>query len=124
MDVIKKQVRTAEIGAAAKVGGFTIGAEGTVTGARAESLIDATGTKDLAQLKAEFGQAGILGRTQGRLAGIEGQQYDTFEAAQAVVGSDTASILASKKRAERETMFRYGGGSGISSTSLRSTQLN
>jgi hypothetical protein len=123
MDVIKKQVRSAEIGAAAKAGGFTIGAAGTVTGARAESLIDATGTKDLATLKAEFGQAGILGRTQERLAGIEGQQYDTFEAAQAVVGSDTASILASKKRAERETMFRYGGGTGISSTSLRSTEV-
>lgn len=124
MDVIKKQVRSAEIGAAAKAGGFTTGTTGAITAGRAESLIDATGTKDLAQLKAEFGQAGILGRTQGRLAGIEGQAYDTFEAAQAVVGSDAASIMASKKRAEREAIFRFGGGSGVSSTSLRSTQVN
>jgi hypothetical protein len=123
MDVIKKQVRAAEIGAAASAGGFTIGATGAITGARAESLIDATGTKDLAALKAEFGQAGILGRTQARLAGIEGQAYDTFEAAQAVVASDAASIMASKKRAERESMFRFGGGSGVSSTSLRSTEV-
>jgi hypothetical protein len=123
MDVIKKQVRTAEIGAAASAGGFTIGAKGAITGARAESLIDATGTKDLAQLKAEFGQAGILGRTQARLAGIEGQGYDTFEAAQAVVASDAASIMASKKRAEREAIFRFSGGSGVSATSLRSTEV-
>lgn len=123
MDVIKKQVRTAEIGAAAKAGGFTIGAEGAITGARAESLIDATGTKDLAALKAEFGQAGILGRTQARLAGVEGQKYDTFEAAQAVIGSDAAAITASKKRAEREAIFRFGGGSGVSASSLRSTEV-
>lgn len=123
MDVIKKQVRTAEIGAAASAGGFTIGATGAITGARAESLIDATGTKDLAALKAEFGQAGILGRTQARLAGIENQAYDTFEAAQAVVGSDAASIMASKKRAERESMFRFGGQSGVSAQSLRSTEV-
>jgi hypothetical protein len=76
-------VRSAEIGAAAKAGGFTIGTTGAVTATRAESLIDATGTKDLATLKSEFGQAGILGRTQARLAGIEGQQYDTFDDAQA-----------------------------------------
>jgi hypothetical protein len=123
MDIIRKQVRTAEIGASAKAGGFKVGAEGAITGARAESLIDATGTKDLATLKAEFGQAGILGRTQARLAGIEGQAYDTFEAAQAVVGSDATSILASKKRAERESDFRFGGGSGVSGTSLRSTEV-
>jgi hypothetical protein len=123
MDIIRKQVRTAEIGASAKAGGFNVGPEGSITGARAESLIDATGTKDLATLKAEFGQAGILGRTQARLAGIEGQGYDTFEAAQAVVGSDATSILASKKRAERESEFRFGGGSGVSGTSLRSTEV-
>jgi hypothetical protein len=123
MDVIKKQVRTAEIGAAASAGGFKIGAEGSITAARAQSLIDATGTKDLATLKAEFGQAGILGRTQARLAGIEGQNYDTFEAAQAVVGNDTASIMSSKKRAEREAMFRFGGQSGVSASSLRSTEV-
>lgn len=123
MDVIKKQVRTAEIGAAASAGGFKIGADGAITTARAQSLIDATGTKDLAALKAEFGQAGILGRTQARLAGIEGQAYDTFEAAQAVVANDAASIMASKKRAEREAMFRFGGQSGVSASSLRSTEV-
>lgn len=123
MDVIKKQVRTAEIGAAAKAGGFTIGKDNTFTQARSESLIDATGTKDLATLKSEFGQAGILGRTQGRLAGIEGQAYDTFQAAQAVVGNDTAAIMESKKRAEREAKFRFGGQSGVSSTSLSDTRM-
>jgi hypothetical protein len=123
MDVIKKQVRAAEIGAAAVAGGYTKTGLGTVNLSKAESLIDATGTKDLAQLKAEFGQAGILGRTQARLAGIEGQQYDTFESAQAVIGSDAAAIMASKKRAEREAMFRFGGQSGVSASSLRSTEV-
>jgi len=123
MDVIKKQVRTAEIGAAAKAGGFTTGATGAITASRAQSLIDATGTKDLATLKAEFGQAGILGRTQGRLAGIEGQAYDTFQAAQAVIGNDAAAITESRKRAEREKQFRFGGGSGVSSTSLSDTKM-
>lgn len=123
MDVLKKQVRTAEIGAAASAAGFGIGAGKTITQARAESLIDATGTKDLATLKAEFGQAGILGRTQARLAGIEQKQYDTFEAAQAVIGSDAAAIMESKKRAERESKFRFGGQSGVSSTSLIDTKM-
>lgn len=123
MDVIKKQVRTAEIGAAAKAGGFTTGATGSITASRAQSLIDATGTKDLATLKAEFGQAGILGKTQARLADIEGKGYDTFEAAQALVGNDAAAITESRKRAERESKFRFGGTSGVSSTSLSDTRM-
>lgn len=122
MDVIKKQVRAAEIGAAATFAGFSdLGGKGNMGTGYAESLIGATGTADLAALKKDFGQAKTLARTQSRLAGIEGQTYNDTEAVNAAIAQEQASILASQRRAERETKFRFGGTSGVSSTSLRST---
>lgn len=122
MDIIKKQVRAAEIGAAATYAGFTdLGGKGTMGTGYAESLIGATGTADLAALKKDFGQAKTLARTQSRLAGIEGQTYSDTEAVNAAIAQEQASILASQRRAERETKFRFGGTSGVGATSLKST---
>ena len=122
MDIIKKQVRAAEIGAAATFAGFTdLGGKASLGMGYAESLIGATGTADLAALKKDFGQAKTLARTQSRLAGIEGQTYNDTEAVNAAIAQEQASILASQRRAERETKFRFGGSSGVGSTSLKST---
>jgi hypothetical protein len=122
MDIIKKQVRAAEIGAAATYAGFSdLGGKGTIGTGYAESLIGATGTADLAALKKDFGQAKTLARTQSRLAGIEGQAYTDTEAVNAAIAQEQSSILASQRRAERETKFRFGGTSGVGATSLRST---
>jgi hypothetical protein len=122
MDIIKKQVRAAEIGAAATFAGFSdLGGKGTLGTGYAESLIGATGTADLAALKKDFGQAKTLARTQSRLAGIEGQTYNDTEAVNAAIAQEQASILSSQRRAERETKYRFGGSSGVGSTSLKST---
>jgi hypothetical protein len=122
MDIIKKQVRAAEIGAAATFAGFSdLGGKGAMGMGYAESLIGATGTADLAALKKDFGQAKTLARTQSRLAGIEGQAYNDTEAVNAAIAQEQSSILASQRRAERETKFRFGGTSGVGSTSLKST---
>jgi hypothetical protein len=122
MDIIKKQVRAAEIGAAATFAGFSdLGGKASLGTGYAESLIGATGTADLAALKKDFGQAKTLARTQSRLAGIEGQTYNDTEAVNAAIAQEQASILASQRRAERETKFRFGGSSGVGATSLRST---
>jgi len=122
MDIIKKQVRAAEIGAAATFAGFSdLGGKGAMGTGYAESLIGATGTADLAALKKDFGQAKTLARTQSRLAGLESQAYNETEAVNAAIAQEQASILASQRRAERETKFRFGGTSGVGATSLRST---
>ena len=122
MDIIKKQVRAAEIGAAATYAGFTdLGGKASLGTGYAESLIGATGTADLAALKKDFGQAKTLARTQSRLAGLEGQTYNDTEAVNAAIAQEQSSILASQRRAERETKFRFGGSSGVGSTSLKST---
>jgi hypothetical protein len=117
MDIIKKQVRTAEIGAAAMSAGFTeLGSQvglGTATG-----LIDAVGTSDYGTLKKEFGAAKTLATQQERLSRLEGQQYSQIEAVNAAIAQNQGAILQSQQRAARETS-RFGGRSGVTSTSLR-----
>ena len=121
MDVIKKQVRAAEIGAAAASARFTLGADAANRAREAEALIGATGTTDVATLKQEFGKARILADTQSQLAKLERENYNELEAVQAVVGGEQEKLLKSKRRAEREAMFRFGGQSGVGAYSLRST---
>lgn len=116
MDIIKKQVRLAEIGAAAMDVGFATG----VSLSTAEELRGAVGEQDYQTIKSAFGQAKVLSDQQARLARIEGTNYSQNEAIQGIVGRDISSQMASQKRAERETMTRFGGRSGVTSTSLRS----
>ena len=117
MDIIKKQIRVSEIGAAATKAGF---ARDIVGAKMAESLISAVGDTGYSQIATEFQRARQLANTQKRLAQIEGQQYSELEAIGAVVGDDITSALASERRAAREAA-RFGGSAGISGASLRST---
>jgi hypothetical protein len=118
MDIIKKQVRLAEIGAASMDVGFGTG----VSLSTAEELRGAVGEQDYQTIRTAFGQAKVLADQQSRLARIEGTNYSQNEAIQGIVGRDIQSQMASQKRAERETMSRFGGRSGVTSTSLKNTE--
>ncbi len=118
MDIIKKQVRLAEIGAASMDAGFGTG----VSIVEAEELRGGVGEQDYQTIRSAFGQAKVLSDQQARLARIEGTNYSQNEAIQGIVGRDIQSQMASQKRAERETMTRFGGRSGVTSTSLKGTE--
>ena len=110
MDIVKKQVRAAEIGAAGRAAGFKT-FESKNFGV-AESFINIAGTADLNALKESFGKARVLADTQARLSGIEGKTYNELDAVTATLG-DQAQQLESQKRAAREAA-RFGGqGSNI-----------
>jgi hypothetical protein len=120
MDIIKKQVRTAEIGAASVKAGFGTTTLGT---SAAEALIGATGTSNYAALSQSFARAKELATQQSRLARIENANYNELEAIGAVVGGDITKTLASQARAERE-ISRFAGRGGLSTSALRSTGMN
>ena len=112
MDVINKQVRASEIGAASDLYNFNLNQ------GEAESFINASGTADLNALKTEFGKARLLATTQARLSGIEGYDYKDTEAVASILGNDQMKLLESQKRASRE-VARYSGGSGLTASSLK-----
>ena len=118
VDIIRKQVRTAEIGAAATKAGLT-GIAGALAGTSglAQSLIGAVGESSYSQISASFQRAKQLADTQRRLSAIEGQGYQETEAVQAVVGGDVQAGLASARRTARE-VARFGERSGVSAGSL------
>lgn len=115
LDIIKKQVRTSEIGAAATNAGF---AKSLMTAAEAANLVPAVGEAAFAQIALEFKRARQLANTQSRLAQIEGQSYSDLEAIGAIVGDDVTKVLASERRAARE-VARYSERGGITGASLR-----
>ena len=105
MDLINKQVRASEIGAAAASASYKFNLDmGT-----AESLIPQIGQEDLTTLKKEFGTAGLEAQTQSRLAQVEGAAYDPNEAIKAAVVGNAQAQLESQRRAQRETQLRFGG---------------
>jgi len=113
MDIVKKQIRAAEIGAAADMYKFDLDK------AAAESYINVSGTADLNALKESFGRARILADTQSRLAAIEGDKsYSELQAVATTLGNDQQRMLESQRRALRE-QARFAGQSGISSASLK-----
>jgi hypothetical protein len=89
----------------------------------AEELRGAVGEQDYQTIQQSFEQAKYLSDQQSRLARIEGTAYSDLEAIRGTVGKDIDSQLASQKRAEREVITRFGGRSGVTSTSLKSTEL-
>ncbi len=117
MDIIKKQIRISEIGAASQVAGFGRDIMGVD---QASALISAVGDTGYGALRTEFQRARQLATTQRRLASIEGQQYSDLEAIGAVVGDDVTKALASERRASREAA-RFSGSGGLSGASLRGT---
>jgi hypothetical protein len=117
MDIVQKEARAAEIGAAAAASNFSFG-EGQVGAGVAESFINATGTTDLTGLKSEFGKARNLADVQNRLSQIEGTTYSDLDAVTAIVAQDQKLLLESQKRAAREAA-RFSGSSGLTSSSLK-----
>ena len=116
LDIVQKEARAAEIGAAAAAANFSFG-EGQVGAGVAESFINASGTQDLVSLKTEFGKARNLANTQAAIASIEGEKYSDLNAVTAVLAQDQQKILESQRRAAREAA-RFSGSSGISAGSL------
>jgi hypothetical protein len=113
MDIVKKQIRASEIGAAAEMYKFDLDK------AAAESYINVSGTADLNSLKESFGRARILADTQSRLASIEGDKgYNELQAVATTLGADQQRMLESQRRALRE-QARFAGQSGISGASLK-----
>lgn len=114
MAVIKKQVRTSEIGAAAAAAGFARDLMGI---SNIETLLPAIGETAYAGLRTEFQRARQLAQSQRRLAQIENQSYSDLEAIGAVVGDDAAKMLASERRAAREAA-RFSARGGVTGASL------
>ena len=119
LSLIQKQAKAAQFVGFGREKGFKL--EG-ITAAQAEQL---AGTEAYAKLSAQqlqqaLGQAAQLRQTQSRLTGIEGGTYDENQALQAIIEGSPEAILASQQRAQREGA-RFGGGGGITGTSLRST---
>lgn len=117
MAIIKKQVRTSEIGAAAASAGFARDLMGI---SNIETLLPAVGEQAYAGLRTEFQRARQLAQSQRRLAQIENQSYSDLEAIGAVVGDDAAKMLASERRAQREAA-RFSARGGVTGASLAST---
>lgn len=119
LPLIQKQAKAAQFVGFGREKGFKL--EG-MTAAQAEQI---AGTEAYAKLSAQqmqtaLSQAAQLRTTQSRLTGIEGEVYDEGEALKAVIEGSPEAILASQQRAQRETS-RFGGGSGVTGSSLRST---
>jgi hypothetical protein len=112
MDIVKKQIRASELGAAANMYNFNL------SQTEAESYINVSGTSDLNALKESFGKARTLADTQQRLSQIEGTKYSELEAVAVTLGQDQQRQLESQRRALRE-QARFAGQSGISSSSLK-----
>ena len=119
LPILQKQAKAATIAGIAKSAGFnTIYEMG-----KSEELagMDAYAKLSEQQLKQGFGTAQAQRGVQQRLARIEGTAYNEQEALQATIEGSAMAQLESKKRAEREAVFRFGGRSGVGGTSLRST---
>jgi len=119
LTLIQKQAKSAQFVGFGREKGFKL--EG-MTAAQAEQIV---GTEAYAKLSAQqmqtaLGQAAQLRQTQSRLTGIEGEVYNEGEALKAVIEGSPEAILASQQRAQREGA-RFGGGSGVTGSSLRST---
>jgi len=120
LPILQKQAKAAQIRGIAKTAKFSdLAAAGT---AALESLAgrEAYAKLSEAQLAQGFSQADILRQTQQRLAAIEGTTFTEQQALSAVIEQNQQELLASQKRAQRE-QARFGGTSGITGTSLRST---
>lgn len=117
--LIQKQSKAAQFVGFGRLSGFKLDG---MTAAQAEQIAGTEAYSKLSALQMEqaLGQAAQLRQTQSRLTGIEGEVYDESEALKAVIEGSPEAILASQQRAQREGA-RFGGGSGITGSSLRST---
>jgi len=119
IDLAKKQVRTAELGAAAQAASKQL--FGLINTTQFEQMIPDVEGQGYGQLKASFGQAATLAETQRTMAEIEGDKnYSNLQAVEAQVQGKQTAITESQKRALR-AQARFGGSSGIDRYSLGSS---
>jgi hypothetical protein len=119
LPLLQKQAKAAQFVGFGRERGFKL--EG-MTAAQAEQIVGTEAYSKLSaqQMQTALSQAAQLRTTQSRLTGIEGEVYNEGEALKAVVEGSPEAILASQQRAQREGA-RFGGGSGLTGASLRST---
>jgi hypothetical protein len=119
LPLLQKQAKAAQFVGFGRERGFKL--EG-MTAAQAEQIVGTEAYSKLSaqQMQTALSQAAQLRQTQSRLTGIEGEVYNEGEALNAVIGGSPEAILASQQRAQREGA-RFGGGTGITGSSLRST---
>lgn len=110
--VIKRQVRAAEIGAAAQRAQFAVTEQ---EAQRLQSYI--TETETYASLANRFQTAQEIQQNQQKLAAIEGTQLAEDIGIKAVIEQETGTLLESQKRAEREKA-RFRGATGTTQVSL------
>lgn len=119
IDLAEKQVRTAELGAAAQAASKQL--FGSISANQLESMIPDVERQTYGQLKSSFGQAATLAETQRTMAEIEGDKnYSNLQAVEAQVQGKQTAITESEKRALR-ARARFSGTSGIDRNSLSST---
>jgi hypothetical protein len=119
LPLIQKQAKAAQFVGFGRERGFKL--EG-MTAAQAEQIVGTEAYSKLSaqQMQTSLSNAARLRQTQSRLTGIEGEVYDEGEALRAVIEGSPEALLASQQRAQRESA-RFGGGAGITGSSLRTT---
>lgn len=119
LPLLQKQAKAAQFVGFGRERGFKL--EG-MTAAQAEQIVGTEAYSKLSaqQMQTALSQAAQLRTTQSRLTGIEGEVYNEGEALSAVIEGSPEAILASQQRAQREGA-RFGGGSGLTGSSLRTT---
>jgi hypothetical protein len=119
LPLIQKQAKAAQFVGFGREQGFKL--EG-MTAAQAEQIVGTEAYSKLSaqQMQTSLANAARLRETQSRLTGIEGEVYNEQEALKAVIEGSPEALLASQQRAQREGA-RFGGGTGITGSSLRST---
>jgi hypothetical protein len=119
LPLLQKQAKAAQFVGFGRERGFKL--EG-MTAAQAEQIVGTEAYSKLSaqQMQTSLSNAARLRQTQSRLTGIEGEVYDEGEALKAVIEGSPEALLASQQRAQRESA-RFGGGAGITGSSLRTT---
>jgi hypothetical protein len=115
LPLLEKSAKTAEIAGIGKTYGFN---EFGMAEAEKLGVKDTYAKLSQSDMTKAFGRAAQLASTQSRLAYLEKGAYSDREALAATIEGDQQAILASEKRAQRE-QARFGGSSGLSSSSLR-----
>jgi hypothetical protein len=115
LPLLEKSAKAASIAGIGKTYGFN---EFGMAEAEALGVKDTYAKLSQSDMTRAFGQAAQLAATQSRLAYLEKGQYSDREALAATIEGDQQAILASEKRAQRE-QARFGGSSGLSSSSLK-----
>ena len=117
LPLLQKSAKAAEIAGIGKTYGF---ADFGIAEAEQLGVQDAYAKLSSSDLTKAFGQASQLASTQSRLAYLDKETYSDREALEAILEGDQEAIMASTKRARRE-QARFGGSSGLSAGSLRTS---